>query len=140
MEPHRRIRPYPNTLFRASVACPFQNFETADGWIVIACAKEKFWDRLLDVLGLLELGVDPRFATFAARHEHRDTLLPILEARLREQTAAQWLKKLEMAGVPCGPIYSVQEALNDPQVEDADSWSSRRSIPCSGRFVSWQVL
>src|SRR5207249_5686805 len=46
---------------------PFQNFETADGWIVVACPKQKFWDRLCEALGQPDLAADERFADFAAR-------------------------------------------------------------------------
>ena len=51
---------------------PFQAFETRDAWIVVGCPKEKFWLRLVDVVGLPELAHDPRFATFADRRLHAD--------------------------------------------------------------------
>jgi crotonobetainyl-CoA:carnitine CoA-transferase CaiB-like acyl-CoA transferase len=94
---------------------PFQNFQTADGWIVVGCAKEKFWQRLAETVGRPELSADPRFATFAARAENRDELLPILEGIFRGRSSAEWLEALMTAGVPCGPVNSVAQALADPQ-------------------------
>ncbi|WP_339122832.1 CaiB/BaiF CoA transferase family protein, partial [Pseudonocardia sp. D17] len=58
---------------------PFQAFEASDGWLVVGCAKEKFWQRLTVVIGRPELAADPRFATFADRARHRDVIVPLLE-------------------------------------------------------------
>ena len=58
---------------------PFQNFRASDGWFVVGAAKQVFWERLCDVIGRPELNEDTRFSTMAARNEHRDELLPILE-------------------------------------------------------------
>jgi crotonobetainyl-CoA:carnitine CoA-transferase CaiB-like acyl-CoA transferase len=96
---------------------PFQNFRTADGWIVVACPKEKFWRRLVDVLGRPELADDARFADFAARHLHRDVLGPILDGIFSGDTSARWLERLSGAGIPCGPVNTLAEALADPQTE-----------------------
>lgn len=93
---------------------PFQAFEAADGWLVLGCAKEKFWTRLVDVLELPELGTDPRFVDFSARDRHRDELLPVLEKRIREETVEHWLSLLRPAGVPSGPINDVAQALAEP--------------------------
>jgi crotonobetainyl-CoA:carnitine CoA-transferase CaiB-like acyl-CoA transferase len=96
---------------------PFQAFETSDAWIVVGCPKEKFWLRLVDVVGLPELAHDSRFATFADRGRNATVLLPMLEAVFRSRTAAEWLDILGRAGVPCSPINTVPEALEDPQAE-----------------------
>jgi crotonobetainyl-CoA:carnitine CoA-transferase CaiB-like acyl-CoA transferase len=93
---------------------PFQAFRAADGWIVIGCAKEKFWTRLVDVLELPGLAADPRFVDFAARDRNRDDLLPVLEKRLAEQSVDHWLALLRPAGVPSGPINDVAQALAEP--------------------------
>jgi crotonobetainyl-CoA:carnitine CoA-transferase CaiB-like acyl-CoA transferase len=92
---------------------PFQFFATSDGYIAIACAKEKFFRALVDAIELPHLGEDPRFATFAARHEHRDVVLPILAERLRERTMEEWLERLRGV-VPCAPVRDLAEAL-DPE-------------------------
>ena len=75
-EPQRMPR------LRAPVVVPFQNFPTADGWIVIACAKDKFFHALAEALGLSWMSGDERFATLAARLEHRDACLELVGERL----------------------------------------------------------
>src|SRR5436309_1277741 len=81
---------------------PFQAFQTADGWITVACAKQKFWERLCEALGRRELLEDPRFADFAGRNSNRDQLLPILRADFRGRETAEWLEVVGQAGVPHG--------------------------------------
>jgi crotonobetainyl-CoA:carnitine CoA-transferase CaiB-like acyl-CoA transferase len=94
---------------------PFQAFETADGWLTIACAKQKFWERLCVALEREDLLHDPRFVDFAGRNENREELLPILRASFRERPTADWLDVLSRSGVPNGPVYEVGEALEDKQ-------------------------
>jgi crotonobetainyl-CoA:carnitine CoA-transferase CaiB-like acyl-CoA transferase len=96
---------------------PFQNFETFDGWIVVGCAKEKFWVRLASAVGESELIEDPRYADFAARRENSVELLTVLGAKFRERTTKYWLELLIESGVPCAPINTLAEALADPQVQ-----------------------
>ena len=60
---------------------------------------------------------DPRYATNSDRNANRPTLLPLLEEVMRQREAAEWLPLLEAAGIPCGPIYAVDEALTDPHVQ-----------------------
>ncbi len=96
---------------------PFGAFETADGWIVVVCAKEKFFVRLCDVLGRPELAADKRFSSAAARYRHRSELVPILEGALRARPSDVWLALLREAGVPCGPVNTVEEAFLDPQTD-----------------------
>lgn len=95
---------------------PFQNFPTADGWIVIACAKEKFWARLAEAIGRPELATDARFDSFATRREHRDELVAAIDEALVIRTTDEWLDVLTDAGVPCGPVNDVAAAVRDPQV------------------------
>jgi crotonobetainyl-CoA:carnitine CoA-transferase CaiB-like acyl-CoA transferase len=96
---------------------PFQNLRASDGWLVVGCAKERFWRRLAVALGEEGWVEDPRFATFAARRQHADVLLPLLEARFAAHPVAHWLELLADAGVPCGPVNDVPQALADPLVE-----------------------
>lgn len=99
---------------------PFQAFEAADGWLVVAAPKEKFWQRLTTVMDRPELAADPRFATFADRDRHRDELLPILEEIFRSRTVADWLAPLYAASIPCAPINEVAGALTDPHTLERD--------------------
>ncbi len=98
---------------------PSQNFPTRDGYLVVMCMKEKFWQRLADRLGLGRLLDDPRFATFADRLQHRDLLIPILKDVFRTKTTAEWLQLLRNE-VPCAPVQSISEALRDEQVVARD--------------------
>jgi crotonobetainyl-CoA:carnitine CoA-transferase CaiB-like acyl-CoA transferase len=92
---------------------PFQFFEAADGFLAIACAKQRFFEILVDRLGLPELSSDPRFRDFEARHTHRDTLTALLTAKLRERPVARWLELLR-GRVPIAPVRSMPEVLDDP--------------------------
>jgi crotonobetainyl-CoA:carnitine CoA-transferase CaiB-like acyl-CoA transferase len=94
---------------------PFQNFRTADGWIVVVCAKEKFWERLVDVLGIAHVRDDPHFRGFAARRANRALVTATLQEAFAMRTTAEWVAALTAAGVPCGPINDVPAALADPQ-------------------------
>jgi crotonobetainyl-CoA:carnitine CoA-transferase CaiB-like acyl-CoA transferase len=97
---------------------PFQSFRTGDGWIVVCCAKEKFWRRLVEVLGRPELADDHRYASFPARAEHRQELLEVLAESFADRTTASWLDLLGSAGIPCGPVNTVEQALADPLVAE----------------------
>src|SRR6185436_13660219 len=94
---------------------PSQSFQTSDGWIVIMCMKEKFWERLADRMGLAAVRADPRFRTFADRLANRDALRPILKTEFLRRTTAEWLERLR-GHVPIAPVYTVEEALGDEQV------------------------
>ena len=93
---------------------PFQAFEASDGWIIIGCAKEKFWQRLTEVIGKPEWATDPRFITFADRQKNATALLPMLEEIIRHRTVDQWLSVLYPASIPCGPINDVAQAMLEP--------------------------
>ncbi len=94
---------------------PFQAFATSDGWLTVACAKQKFWERLAEAIDRRDLLEDPRFADFSARDRHREALLPILRAALASRGTDEWIEVLADAGVPCGPVYEVPDALEDHQ-------------------------
>ena len=96
---------------------PFQNFQTADGWVVVACPKDKFFDRLLVTLGLETLRSDPRFIDFGSRRQNKDALLEILEPVIKAWRAEDLLAKLVESGVPCAPVNDVEHALRDSQLE-----------------------
>jgi len=94
---------------------PFGNFPTADGWVVIACAKQKFFENLARAIGVEWMLEDERYNTMAARLENRDDCTAELEKALSTNTTAHWVKVLAEADVPSGPIYSIAEAAADPQ-------------------------
>ncbi|GAA0949486.1 CoA transferase [Actinocorallia libanotica] len=92
---------------------PFQAFQAKDGWIVVGCAKEKFWQRLVEVIDRPDLGADPRYATFADRQKNAGALLPELERTLATRTVEEWLAPMTAASIPCGPINDVSQALQE---------------------------
>lgn len=94
---------------------PSQNFATRDGYILVMCMKEKFWQRMIELIERPQLGDDLRFRTFADRLAHRAALVPLLKARFAEKTTAEWLAILR-GHVPCGPIASIDEAMQDEQL------------------------
>jgi len=93
---------------------PFQAFEASDGWLIVGCAKEKFWQRLTEVVGKPEWATDPRFITFAERQKNASVLLPMLEDIIRQRTVDEWLSVLYPASIPCGPINDVAQAMLEP--------------------------
>ena len=93
---------------------PFQAFEASDGWLIVGCAKEKFWQRLTEVVGKPEWATDPRFITFAERQKNASVLLPMLEDIIRQRTVDEWLSVLYPASIPCGPINNVAQAMLEP--------------------------
>ncbi|MHB1419207.1 MAG: CaiB/BaiF CoA transferase family protein, partial [Bacillota bacterium] len=97
---------------------PYQAFQTSDGWIVVACFANKFWPFLCRVMDLEGLVDDPRFENPGQRLTHKEMLIPILENRFAEKPSSTWLKLLDDAGVPAGPVNTVDQVLADPQVLD----------------------
>ena len=92
-------------------------FKTSDGHINIAASGAEIYDRLVEVLGDPLLGTDPRFLDGAARSANRDAVNERIEAVTINKTSNEWVEILNDAGVPCGPIYSIDEVFADPQVE-----------------------
>jgi crotonobetainyl-CoA:carnitine CoA-transferase CaiB-like acyl-CoA transferase len=92
-------------------------FETKDGHINIAAAGEDIYDRFCRAIERPDLKTDPRFATARARSANRDALMELLMPVTRQKTSADWVKIMNDAGVPCGPIYRVDESFADPQVQ-----------------------
>ena len=92
-------------------------FETKDGHINIAAAGEEIYERFCRAIDRPDLKSDERFATSRARSRNRDELMALLMPVTRSRTSAEWVKVLNDAGVPCGPIYRIDESFADPQVQ-----------------------
>lgn len=93
---------------------PYQAFDAADRMIAVAVGNDAQWRRLCEALGAPALAEDARLATNPGRVAHRDEVVAALAERFRALAAAEWLERLDAAGVPCAPVQSVAEALEDP--------------------------
>jgi len=91
-------------------------YRTRDGHMNLAVSGHKIWVRLCNAIGAPALATHPDYATAALRSQNRDLLHVELEAHLRHRDTAEWVELLNEAGVPSGPIYSIDEAFSDPQV------------------------
>jgi crotonobetainyl-CoA:carnitine CoA-transferase CaiB-like acyl-CoA transferase len=91
-------------------------FKTKDGLLNIACATDGMWRSLATVLGLQALSGDARFLDNAARMANRDALRALIEEKLAVRGGAEWTKALVDAGIPAGPIYTLDQVFADPQV------------------------
>jgi formyl-CoA transferase len=92
-------------------------FKTRDGHINIAASGGAIWERLCRAIGAEVLLDDPRYATADARSRNRDALNAAIEKHLADGTCAEWVERLNAAGVPSGPINSIDKVFADPQVE-----------------------
>jgi CoA:oxalate CoA-transferase len=99
-------------------ATPFQAFPTADGHIVVALAfgEENQWGLLCAMLGVPELLDDERFETGPKRTRNHALLEPVLNEAFRKRITAEWYADFLDAGIPCGPVNSVEDLVNDEQV------------------------
>lgn len=95
---------------------PYQAFKASDSYFVVAVGNDSLWKRFCQGLGLNELMKDTRFATNPDRVKNRDELTQILENLFVTKTSREWVELIEAAGVPCGPVLSLSEVFEDPQI------------------------
>ena len=96
---------------------PFEAFKTKDSYIIIAAGNDKLFENLCIALELDNLIKDERFNSNLSRSENMDNLKKILEDKLVKDTTNNWVKKLEKLKIPCGPIFNIKEAVENPQVQ-----------------------
>jgi formyl-CoA transferase len=106
-DPPRQGNSHPNIV-------PYQPFDAADQPVIVAVGNDGQFRRFAELLDCAELS-DERFATNAGRVVHRDALIPLIAERMRTRPAADWLDRLEAAGIPAGPINRISQAIADPQ-------------------------
>jgi crotonobetainyl-CoA:carnitine CoA-transferase CaiB-like acyl-CoA transferase len=94
---------------------PYQAFPVSDGWITVGAANQGNWLRLLEALGAPELREDPRFSTNADRMHNLAALTATLTSVFQRRSTAEWLRRLEEAGVPAGPVLQVSQMHADAQ-------------------------
>src|SRR6204780_3341350 len=91
-------------------------FKTKDGLINIATTGGKMWERFCDAIGAAAIARQPEYATASARSQHRDALHAEIEAQTQLHASADLVERLNAAGVPCGPINTIDKVFADPQV------------------------
>ncbi|MCW4150004.1 CoA transferase [Halomonas sp. 18H] len=96
---------------------PYQAFATQDGHMIVAVGNDEQFKRFSSVLSLPALADDPRFATNGMRVQHRDQLVPVLEAALAQRPTDDWLAAFEDVGVPSGPINTLDRVFDDAHVK-----------------------
>ncbi|HET9372364.1 MAG TPA: CoA transferase [Vicinamibacterales bacterium] len=101
---------------RHMTIAPYDTFDAAGGVLVLAVGNDTQWQRLCDTLGLDAIGADPRFTTNAGRVVQYEALHALLSAAFRTRPLAPLVDRLRAAGVPCGAVRSIDEAMADPQI------------------------
>jgi crotonobetainyl-CoA:carnitine CoA-transferase CaiB-like acyl-CoA transferase len=95
---------------------PCQLYRTADGWVMVMCMLDKFWQDFVAGIDRPGLASDPRFVDFAARRANREALTPILDEALMTQPTAHWTA-LFAGRIPIAPVFDLRQALENPYVE-----------------------
>jgi CoA:oxalate CoA-transferase len=95
---------------------PFEAFATSDGAMIIAAGNDALFQKLCEALGRPDIAAKPQYKTNDLRNRNQPALKQELESELRKRPTAAWIEALERAGLPCGPINNVAQALAHPQV------------------------
>ena len=95
---------------------PYQTFQCADGYIIVATGNDGQYQKFVEVGGRSDLATHERYATNPLRVKHRDELVPLLAEMVLAQPRDFWIDQLEAVGVPCGPINNLDDVYKNPQV------------------------
>jgi len=95
---------------------PYQAFKAKDTYVNIAVGNDQLWQKFCSAVGLEDIVENPKYSTNAKRVENRNELVNIISNLVSSKNAQEWLDILTKAGVPCGPIYTMDEIFTDPQV------------------------
>jgi formyl-CoA transferase len=96
---------------------PYQSFQASDTWFVLAVGNDRQFEKLCEMIGLQDLAKDAHYALNADRVMHRDELLAILKPVFLTRTSGEWLSALDAAGIPCGPINTLNKVFEAPQAK-----------------------
>ena len=116
-------------------ASPSGTFKTGDGLLNIAANKQEQFEAVCRAVGHAEWIEDARFVDRQARLQHRPALTTLLEAAMATRSAAQWWQLFNDAGVPAGPVYSVAQALEHPQIAGRGMVATFKDAPGVGRDI-----
>lgn len=103
---------------------PYQVFASNDGHLIVAVGNDRQFRAYCEAIGRPELGSDPLYATNSVRLQNRDQLVAILAEVMKTDTRDNWLAKLNKAGVPCGPINTIGQMFDMPQVKARGLWKT----------------
>ena len=96
---------------------PFEAFKTKDSYIIIAAGNDKLFEKLCNLLKLVNVHKNPKFITNSSRSQNIDELKKIIEDKLSEKNTSIWVQEMEKDKIPCGPIFNIKEAIENPQIE-----------------------
>jgi crotonobetainyl-CoA:carnitine CoA-transferase CaiB-like acyl-CoA transferase len=96
---------------------PYEAFQASDQYIALGIGNDAQWAKFCQSIEHSDWALDERFATNQARVEHRELLIPMLQAIFLQNTAAAWLNILEDAGIPAAPINAIDQVFSDPQIQ-----------------------
>ena len=96
---------------------PFEAFKTKDSYIIIAAGNDKLFDKLCEVLDINDIPKEKRFNSNSLRCENMDSLKKILEDKLKLKNTNEWIKEMEKLKIPCGPIFNIKQAVENPQIK-----------------------
>ena len=96
---------------------PFEAFKTKDSYIIIAAGNDKLFEKLCNILEISQIFNDDRFNSNSLRSKNMEELKIILENKLSSKTTSEWVSQMEKGKIPCGPIYNIKEAVENPQVK-----------------------
>ena len=96
---------------------PFEAFKTKDSHIIIAAGNDKLFEKLCNVLEISEIFNDEKFNTNSSRSKNINELKVIIENKLSSKITTDWVSQMEKERIPCGPIYNIKEAVENPQVQ-----------------------
>jgi len=116
---NRDYQPVRRTGSAHQTLVPVQTFRTNDGYLVIFCAKEKFWRELCTIMQLEHLLSDERFANFAQRFKNRELVVSTLQNTFLTRSTDDWVKALR-GKVPCSPVNDLSQALKEPLLVDRE--------------------
>jgi CoA:oxalate CoA-transferase len=102
---------------RHPAIAPFEAFRTKDSYIIIAAGNDKLFEKLCNILEISQIFNDERFNSNSLRSKNMDELKIILENKLSSKTTSEWVSQMEKEKIPCGPIYNIKEAVENPQVK-----------------------
>ena len=97
---------------------PFEAFKTKDSYIIIAAGNDKLFNNLCEALNLNEITKDEKFKSNSLRCENMDELKKIFEEKLKSKNTSDWITIFEKLKIPCGPIFNIKEAVENPQIKE----------------------